>query len=804
MDQHAPSDSTRSAAAELLARADALRDRREWAEAAQAYAGFLRLRPEEWPIWVQYGHCMKEAGDPRAALLLYREAERLQPEDSDLHLQIGHALKLLGRLEEAFEEYARALTLDPGSAAARQELMAAEPPGAAVPPAAAASAPAPATPAHAAPAPATASHAAPPPAPFSAAPPPPPSPASFAPSPPAPSPLAPAPFAPAVAPTPAPATAPLPQAAEAPPAAAEGAVVFDASDLLDYFQHNRAPTGIQRVQLNLIREALAGTVPATVTAFDPLRGFWVALPAALFLRLASLSRTGTDIAEPDWASAIAEVRLLLREGPPLAFPPGARLINLGTSWWIPDYLRRVREAKARYGLRYIPFIHDCIPLLVPEHCAAPLVEEFARWFAALALHADAVLTNSECTRRDVLAQLEQFLPGLSLPAQVLRLDAAEPAAAAAPPPAAGQPPFILCVGTIESRKNHLLLFNAWLTLVRKHGAEAVPELVCVGKKGWLAEAALALHANSPILRAKVRLLHHVPDTVLEGLYRDCLFTVYNSFYEGWGLPVTESLAHGKVALVPDHSSLREAGGEGALYFQPQSEPELVARLEQLIFEPGFRAAQEAAIRQKVRLRRWSELAEDLLRLAGAELPALPPPLARLGFRLGEIHELRLLPGSRPLPAMAVADAVREGPGWERLERWGCWATPSGPARLRLPLPEGLAGTRLRVMLELRAPPAASRAALRAHAADAEPGAFRTLELAAGGQVFVALPLVAGQAAELVVEIAPGEAVTVPADGNLPQRQVSLGVVSVMACREDDLAARLDYLERKALPLRALA
>src|SRR5687768_13574506 len=112
----APSDP-----AELLAEADALRDRHDWSEAAQAYAAYLRLRGEHWQIWVQYGHCMKESGDPKAALLLYREAERLQPGDADTHLQIGHALKLLGRHEEAFQEYARALTLDPGNAAARAE-----------------------------------------------------------------------------------------------------------------------------------------------------------------------------------------------------------------------------------------------------------------------------------------------------------------------------------------------------------------------------------------------------------------------------------------------------------------------------------------------------------------------------------------------------------------------------------------------------------------------------------------------------------------------------------------------------------
>jgi hypothetical protein len=59
--------------ADLLARADALRDARAWADAAEFYAGYLRRNPSHWQIWVQYGHCTKECGDIGTALLLYQE-----------------------------------------------------------------------------------------------------------------------------------------------------------------------------------------------------------------------------------------------------------------------------------------------------------------------------------------------------------------------------------------------------------------------------------------------------------------------------------------------------------------------------------------------------------------------------------------------------------------------------------------------------------------------------------------------------------------------------------------------------------
>jgi glycosyltransferase involved in cell wall biosynthesis len=711
-----------------LTRADALRDAGAWAEAASAYAAFLRSRPREWSIRVQYGHCLKEAGDPHAALLAYRDAERECPADGDIHLQIGHALKLLGRQDEALEEYARALTLDPASDAARGELLALH--AAAVEERALASAAAlPAVPAG---------------------------------------------------------------------RAAAGSLIFDASDLLDYFRHNRAPTGIQRVQLNVIREALAAADAGgvAIVGFDAAMGEWKPLAPALFLRLAALSREGSAVGDPAWRAVLQAVEEALREAPPLDVLPGASLVNLGTSWWIPDYLRVVRQAQARFGLRYIPFIHDCIPLLVPEHCPGGLVDEFARWFASVCLHADAVLTNSECTRADFRRAQRRLLPGLEIPAFTVPLDAADPptGGGALPPLLRSGRPYVLFVGTIESRKNHLLAFNAWLGLLRRHGAEAVPDLVCVGKQGWLAEAALQLHRNSPALRAKVHLLHGVPDTELSALYRGCLFTLYNSFYEGWGLPVTESLAAGKVPLVPDHSSLREAGRDSAVYFTPQSEPDLVAKLERLVFEPGFRAGREAALAAAPPPRPWAEVAAQVqaaVREAGRI--RLPAPRERLACRLGEVHALRLLPGPEPSPAMAMADLLRDGEGWHNLEDWGVWTGP-GRSLLRLPLePEAEAG-RLRVYLELLAPPQALAFRIRAGMRGTAPGASREVAAAAGEALFCMLEVEAAAGGEIEVEIEVDRGVTLP-DG----RQAGIGVRSLMACRRDDLAARLDYLERAALP-----
>jgi len=559
------------------------------------------------------------------------------------------------------------------------------------------------------------------------------------------------------------------------------AMLFDVSDLFDYWsQGNRLPTGIQRVQIEVARAAFArGDGASATVVFDVAAGGWRRLPRQHFLDLASAAGDGGDAAEPGWRLAVAAARAALE---PAELPRDATLINLGTSWWVPDYMRRVQEAKRRHGLRYVAFLHDCIPLVLPEHCVAALVDEFARWFAGLCVTADLVICNSRSTEADFGRLRSALAPEAAAPVRVVPLDAAPMPSGQAPAPGR---PYVLCVGTIESRKNHLMLFGAWLALLRRHGAEAVPDLICVGKRGWLAEAALALHANAPALRERVRLRHTVTDAELAALYAGCLFTVQNSHYEGWGLPVTESLGHGKVALLPDHSGYRESGAGGAVFFAPGSEPDLVAKLEALIFDAGHREDLERRLARAVRLRDWPAVADAIL-VAAAEAAVEAAPAPAINLALGDRLALRLLPGPIPSLRMALADAVREGEGWHTLEDWGVWTRP-GLAQLRLPLGFGTAAP-LRLFIELRGANAPVALSFRTG------GRWHRIPVPAGATTSILADPPSDFGDGLSVEFDSGDGATL--DNG---RRVGVGVVALMLCQRDDLAARLDWVEAQLLP-----
>lgn len=380
--------------------------------------------------------------------------------------------------------------------------------------------------------------------------------------------------------------------------------------------------------------------------------------------------------------------------------------------------------------------------------------------------------------------------GLTLPASVVPL-AAEPTQAGEEAERAADAldledadePFILFVSTIESRKNHLMVFEAWLELLRRLPEAAVPRLLCVGRPGWRAEAALGLLERSAPLRRKVRILSGVSDQALAALLGRCLFTLYNSFHEGWGLPVTESLAAGKLCVTPAHSALLESGAPGAVFFEPGNLPALVDILERLATDPAHRAALEARIDRAAAARPWSVAAEDLL----AQLAAPPRLMARAPFPAGE----RLSLGAAlPPPSLAGAwgGAVREGLGWWSPEHWGAW-TRDGIATLAFPI-DAPQGTPLRVLLELRGPPGGIALKLRTRGGTPEP--WRALSLGPDQRLTVALDGVAGPAG-IAVDLDSGDGVAL---GDRGKRQVGVGVVAVMACRQDDLPARLSAVERE--------
>ncbi|MGI9377961.1 MAG: glycosyltransferase [Tsuneonella suprasediminis] len=588
------------------------------------------------------------------------------------------------------------------------------------------------------------------------------------------------------------------------------AIVFDVSDLMSYFKNARLPTGIQRVQIEVIRNALRHNRACAikVCAFLDSRDEWVEIPQAMFLLLCRLSLESGDRRAPEWIAATTKLRLAATTSEAITFPRGAFLVNLGTSWWLQNYFLYVRQAKAAYGIHYVPFVHDLIPVMASEHCTKELTEDFISWAMGAFEHADCFFVNSEATKRDLLevaATLGHEITPDKVVVVHLDADFRKPVAVPLTEKALarwgiGRSDFILFVSTVESRKNHIGAFDAWINLIRKYGVRRVPRLVCVGNKGWLNDAVYARLAANDGLRDRVIMLSGVSDAELELLYRTCLFTIYPSNYEGWGLPVTESLCYGKVPLISDASSLPEAGGAFAVYFEAGSTARLTVELERLIFDKGIRAECEERIRREFMPRSWRDIAAQMTACIqqwaeteqdkedGASRVRVPVAT------LGAYHPIVRSFETRIWRGMRSAEMFRSGSGWWGPDDWGCWTKMSGGA-LEIGLPSNVVGP-LRLYLQLHGLPGRDCAWTATLAQGARQkgvlpsGAFKWIH-------FDIDPVPQDNVLRVIVEGASSVDLRTVTDGSDP-RVVSIGIAGFFLLQTSDTQARASFLEAVAL------
>ena len=255
---------------------------------------------------------------------------------------------------------------------------------------------------------------------------------------------------------------------------------------------------------------------------------------------------------------------------------GDILLVLGSPWFQSSYADLIRKARDENGVRFALLVYDLIPLRRPEWCDANLVKHFRSWFDAVLPLTDIVLTISKASAGDILLHAAAASLTLHAPPQVIQVGTGFSSMSAVatfdPPPRDPFLPavdsYVLIVSTIEARKNHLLLFRVWRRLLDEKRAEDVPTLVIAGRIGWLVADLMQQLRNAAYLGGKIVLVEAPSDQELRQLYEGCLFTVFPSFYEGWGLPVTESLAFGRPCVISRSTSLPEAGGTLARYFDP--------------------------------------------------------------------------------------------------------------------------------------------------------------------------------------------------------------------------------------------
>jgi glycosyltransferase involved in cell wall biosynthesis len=407
---------------------------------------------------------------------------------------------------------------------------------------------------------------------------------------------------------------------------------FEIDDLVRHFDQHCHPMGIQRVSIELLSAAMA-IHPARTRLVRLCRTTNRFLPVAFDDFKREIARAEATAHRWTWVPArIAGMLQAIRYGvrstrrfgedllrgtgaaPTSDMQPGDVLVSLGASWnWRKFPAIAGAELRAR-GMKLAFLLHDIIPLCWPRFAHHPShVADFRVWLEAMLSNSDLVLTSSRYSRDELLSYCQDS--GLAVPRTAVvpfgggfRLAATGNRHASALP----SEPYVLCVSTIEIRKNHALLVEVWRRLIERHGRDRVPQLVFIGEVGWGVKALMRELRATDGLGGKIIIRSRIADAALHEAYRGALFTIYPSLCEGWGLPISESLAQGTACLSSDATSLPEVGGDFVSYFDPLDVDGAFDRIEQMLFDEDEREAAAAWIRASYRRRSWEECLQELV------------------------------------------------------------------------------------------------------------------------------------------------------------------------------------------------
>lgn len=371
--------------------------------------------------------------------------------------------------------------------------------------------------------------------------------------------------------------------------------------------HTTAQTGIQRVCRSLF-SALSEGQPVGAVTYDPYEKIWRSLARWERRTLSAQETAAKRGAKWPWTAQLGGRAKRWMQRGAVSAPAGSGLVvpevfSSSVALNLPALFATVSGPR-------VALFHDAIALKFPELSPPKTVARFPAYLREL-LAFDAIAAVSEDSRNSLLAYWEWLGVNDAPPVQTLSLPlTVRPSALAQLDTPRREETVVLCVGTIEGRKNHLALLEACEHLWAK---QAKFTLRLVGMANT--QTGSAALEKIRVLQAAGRPLRYdgpVDDRALEAAYSECTFTVYPSLMEGFGLPVLESLSYGKPCICSARGALGESvKGGGCLALDRVDAVSLANALESLLNDDRRRADLARAAHMRT-FKTWSDYAREFV------------------------------------------------------------------------------------------------------------------------------------------------------------------------------------------------
>lgn len=347
-------------------------------------------------------------------------------------------------------------------------------------------------------------------------------------------------------------------------------IILDISRLISRVRH-ATPSGVDRVEMAYARGLLEKFGDDLAFAAVHPSGLYGRLPREIALAyLDELERRWADKDQPQTQRSLFSVLPWMRRLLPSSTGIGSGKVLVQVS---PHHLTntaKLRGILERENARFVCLVHDLIPIEYPEYARPGGAALHEKRMTSVAELAHAVIANSAATKASFSRWVEA--QGMPVPSVHVALLGTEDMPQVTPRQSADGKPYFLCLGTIEPRKNHLMLLHLWRQMARDMPAEDNPRLVIVGRRGWENEQILDMLDRCKDIAPFVEEVNGCGDGELAAMIRGARALVMPSFAEGFGMPIAEALSAGIPVIASDIAAHHEVGRSTPDFYDPLDGP----------------------------------------------------------------------------------------------------------------------------------------------------------------------------------------------------------------------------------------
>ncbi|WKT00464.1 glycosyltransferase family 4 protein [Gallibacterium salpingitidis] len=257
------------------------------------------------------------------------------------------------------------------------------------------------------------------------------------------------------------------------------------------------------------------------------------------------------------------------------------------------------------------FLYDFVPILMPKYSHIDTVRNFTMYIYSIYQFSDMVFFDSRSAEKDFYDIKEKIGNKRKISTRVIKLGGDLLLSSTDVKNKLFSTKYILFVGTLEPRKEQELVLDAFEVLYEKY---ADINLIFIGKKGWNNDKLIHRLENHILLNKRIFWLKDINDEQLSEFYRNAFLSIYLSKYEGFGLPILESLSYGNITITSNNSSMYEVGKNFADYIKFNSVNEIAELIDLYLSNPNLYSEKKKFIKKYFKPYSWDMTYDSILNI----------------------------------------------------------------------------------------------------------------------------------------------------------------------------------------------